>query len=478
MQVSFRTTPDPTAFTVVLLAEEGLTASQVAFSDFQLVAADTDKESTRHFFSADRRTLVQGMGKAADLETEALRKKLHWAVQQANAHHADTLQVVFYGAAGYPNSPYFGIALGEIPYLSNYQFLAYKKEPKPNTLKTVQVITDVVDAERLLELGANTARGTCVARDLVNEPPNVLTQLELANRCQVLGKEFGFGVEVFEQAKIEALGMGGLLAVNKGSFLGPTFTILEHKPANAGNRQPIVLVGKGIVFDTGGLSLKPASAMVGMKGDMGGAAAVIGTFVSLALNNIPLHVIGLIPSTDNRPGNNAYTPNDVIKMYDGTYVEVNNTDAEGRMVLADALAYAKQYAPSLVVDLATLTGAAIIAIGDHATALMRGKQTEDVVRDKFLEAGFAVHERLVELPLWDDYKAQLKSHVADLKNVGGRAAGSITAGKFLEHFTDYPWVHLDIAGPAYLDKPRAYEPKEGTGVGVRLLTEFLRRYDD
>jgi leucyl aminopeptidase len=215
--------------------------------------------------------------------------------------------------------------------------------------------------------------------------------------------------------------------------------------------------------------------MVGMKDDMAGAAAVIGTFVSLAANQLPYHVIGLIPSTDNRPGYNAYTPNDVIQMYDGTWVEVLNTDAEGRMILADALAWAKQYNPALVIDLATLTGAAVIAVGQVATALYSTADT--VVTQRLLEAAESTFERCVQFPLWDEYGEMIKSDVGDIKNIGqGRYAGSITAAKFLQHFTAYPWVHLDIAGPAYLDAASQYRPKYGTGVGVRLLTEFIRRF--
>lgn len=265
--------------------------------------------------------------------------------------------------------------------------------------------------------------------------------------------------------------MGGLLAVNTGSPEPPTFIIMEHKPKNATNDQPIVLVGKGVVYDTGGLSLKPSNFMDTMKSDMGGAAAVIGTMSAVAEANLPVHVIGLVPATDNRPGGNAVTPGDVITISDGTTVEVLNTDAEGRLILSDALVYAKRYKPELVIDLATLTGAAARAIGRYAIVGMGNAPQSDM--QKLQESGDKVRERVVEFPFWDEYKELLKSPIADLKNIGGAEAGAITAGKFLEHFTDYPYIHLDIAGPAFLSKRVGYQIEGGTGIGVRLLFDFL-----
>jgi leucyl aminopeptidase len=289
-----------------------------------------------------------------------------------------------------------------------------------------------------------------------------------------MGKTAGFKVEVLTKKKIESLKMGGLLAVNRGSIDPPTFSILEYKPSGAKNKRPVVLVGKGIVFDTGGLSLKPTSdSMDYMKSDMSGAAAVAGTFYAIARSRVPVYIIGLVPATDNRPDGNAYVPGDVIKMYDGTNVEVLNTDAEGRMILADALSYAKQFDPELVINLATLTGAAAIAIGKYGIVGM-GNARRDVM-EKLIESGYKVNERIAEFPFWDDYNELIKSDIADLKNIGGKHAGAITAGKFLEHFTDYPFIHLDIAGPAFNKKPDSYRGKGGSGVGVRLLFDFLKK---
>ncbi len=254
--------------------------------------------------------------------------------------------------------------------------------------------------------------------------------------------------------------------------------MLTWCPENPVNDKPVVLVGKGVVYDTGGLSLKPTKgSMDYMKCDMGGAAAVVGAMEAIARLALPVHVIGMIPATDNRPGVNAYVPGDVIKMHSGKTVEVLNTDAEGRMLLADALSYAKTYKPELVFDLATLTGGAVIALGRTVAAVMTNETDGSRERIEAIEeAGQQSGDRVHRLPMYAEYADQLKSDVADMKNVGGREASSITAGKFLEHFVDYPWIHIDIAGPAYLHEPKPYRPKGGSGFGVRLLVEFLRAY--
>ena len=319
-----------------------------------------------------------------------------------------------------------------------------------------------------------------MARDLVNEPVSYLDAVQYSKDIQKLGKQCGFMVEVLNKKQIESLKMGGLLAVNLGSPIPPTFNIMEWKPKGAKNKKPIVLVGKGIVYDTGGLSLKPtANSMDLMKSDMGGSASVVGAMCAISKEKLPVHVIGLVPATDNRPGQNAYAPGDVITMFDGTTVEVLNTDAEGRLVLADALHYAKKYKPELVIDLATLTGAAVRAIGTRAIVSMGNAEKHH----KQLEAiSYDVFERLAPQPFWDDYSECLKSPIADLNNLGGATAGQITAGKFLEHFTkdnkgksEFPYIHLDIAGPAFIPSNDTYRTAGGTGTAVRLLFEFIKR---
>ncbi len=358
--------------------------------------------------------------------------------------------------------------------LNNYQFLKYKKEKNKEeySLKTIEVAAKSITQEQIYELGT-IIEGTCIARTLVNEPVNFLTATQLSKEFQKLGKAAGFNVEVFNKEKIKALKMGGLLSVNLGSIDPPTFTVMEYKSPKAKNKQPIVIVGKGVVFDTGGLSLKPTpNSMDLMKSDMAGAAAVGGVLYAIAKAKLPVHVIGIVPATDNRPGGNAYVPSDIITMYNGMTVEMMNADAEGRMILADALAYAKKYKPELVIDLATLTGAAIAAIGTSGTVIMG--TADEKTKDKLKASGNNVYERLAELPFWDDYEEQIKSDIADVKSIGGPYAGSITAGKFLEKFIDYPWMHFDIAGPSFLTVKDGYRGKGGTGVGVRLLFDFLK----
>lgn len=360
--------------------------------------------------------------------------------------------------------------------LGNYQFLKYfkQKSHKANCLKEIKIESASVDRKLLRELLAVTD-ATCIARNLVNEPQSYLSAEMLGKEIKAVGKEFGFTVKVLNKRRIEQMGMGGIMAVNMGSTRPPSFSILEWKPTKPVNSKPIVLVGKGIVYDTGGLSLKPtANSMDFMKSDMAGAATVVGVVAAAAKAKMPFHIVALIPATDNRPGENAYAPGDVIKMYDGSTVEVLNTDAEGRLVLADALHYAKRYDPELVLDFATLTGSAMRACGPEAIVYMGN--ADQGIKKQIEKSGHEVYERLIEFPLWREYGDQIKSNIADLRNLGGSTAGMITAGKFLEYFTDYPWLHFDIAGPAFLKSSDSYRTKEGTGVGVRLIFDFLKHY--
>jgi leucyl aminopeptidase len=405
--------------------------------------------------------------KEKNLRTEEIRISACKAAGVLNELKYDTLNIIDL------SGDLYSLAFAEGLILSTYGFNKYLKDKleKEHCLKNIKIVTNklgAVDTESLEAM----CEGVFAARDIVNEPVSFMTARELANEAEKLGKKYGFKTEVLDKGKIESLKMGGLLAVNRGSVDPPTFTVMTYEPSNAVNEKHIVLVGKGLVFDTGGINLKPSGSLETMKCDKSGGAAVIGTMCAIAKAKLPVKVIGLVPATDNRPGNNAYVPEDIITMFDGTTVEVMNTDAEGRLILADALAYAKKYDPSLVIDLATLTGAAVVAIGESATAIM-GNTVSNIAGLK--ETGFEVWERLVELPLWDDYAEQLKSPVADMKNIGSRWGGAITAGKFLEHFTDYNWVHLDIAGPAFTEKKDSYRGNGGTGVGVRLLFNYLKK---
>jgi len=406
--------------------------------------------------------------KEKSIELEEARKAGSKLFDLLKDDKIETVQIADLSKAG------LGLAFIEGLILSCYSFDKYKKEKDDFRLKNIFISEGKITDIQIEEI-VNVTQSVFYARTLVNEPLSFLTATQFSKEIEKMGEEAGFTVEVFHKQKIEALKMGGLLAVNKGSIDPPTFTILEWKPENAKNAKPIVLVGKGVVFDTGGLSLKPTpKSMDYMKCDMAGAAVVAATIYALAKNKVDVYVIGLVPATDNRPDGNAYVPGDVITMFDGTTVEIKNTDAEGRLILADALSYAKKYSPELVIDVATLTGAADIVAGKHASVVM-GNSKENIIKLK--ETGEATFERLIEVPLWEEYALPLKSTIADLNNLGIREAQSTIAGKFLEHFTDYNWIHLDTAGTPFLDEKESYRPVGGTGFGVRLLFNFLKKFN-
>ena len=462
---------------MILLSQTYTLQDNVVFlidksSDFKVENNEIIQNIVEEFKAGDSKFDYIKLGKQTialidvNQELEPLRVNGYNVRQQLN-REANKVVVVGNGEQA--------IAVAEGIELSNYQFLKYFKDAdeKEYALNQVEMVGDIAET-RIAEMN-NIVKAVYWGRDMVNEPNSYLTAVQLAKELEEIAKEASIQVKVYNKEKIESLKMGGLLAVNKGSIVPPTFTILEYKPNHPRNEKPIVLVGKGVVYDTGGLSLKPTpNSMDLMKSDMGGAACMAGAIYAAALNQLDLHIIALIPSTDNRPGGDAYAPGDVVTMYDGTTVEVLNTDAEGRMILADAIAYANQYEPALIVNAATLTGAALVAAGVRASCLM--SNAGESINAQLKTAGNEVYERLVELPLWDDYKEQLKSSVADLKNIGGSYAGTITAGKFLEHFTTYPFVHLDIAGPAFTTAPENYKGNGGTGVGIRLLNQFFKNY--
>ena len=358
--------------------------------------------------------------------------------------------------------------------LSSYSFEKYKKEKNEFELKEIFLFDKNIGETEVREI-QNNVEAVFRARDLVNEPLSFLTAIKFSEEIEKLGKEAGFFVETFNKKKIESLKMGGLLAVNKGSIDPPTFSILDWNPGEKMTEKVVVLVGKGVVFDTGGLSLKPTpKSMDYMKCDMAGAAVVAAVLFAVAKNKLPLRIIGLIPATDNRPDGNAYAPGDVITMFNGTTVEIKNTDAEGRLLLADALAYAKKYSPDLVIDIATLTGSAEIIAGKQAIVAM-GNDEENLKTLK--NSGFETYERIIEVPLWEEFATPLKSTIADLNNLGTREGQTTIAGKFLEHFTNYRWIHLDAAGVSYLFEQDNYRNSGGTGFGVRLLYHFLKKFN-
>jgi leucyl aminopeptidase len=370
------------------------------------------------------------------------------------------------------------IHVAEGLFLATYQFLKYRQDADKvrNSLTDIAILEDAATAAEVNEL-QHVLDAVCVARELINEPLSYLTAEQLGKEFETLGKKGKFKVTVWGKSKIEKEKMGGLLAVNRGSKTPPSFTIMEWKPKKAVNSQPIVLIGKGVVYDTGGLSLKPtANSMDFMKCDMSGAAAVGAAIYAVAKNDLPVHVIGLVPATDNRPGEDAYVPGDIIQMHNNTTVEVLNTDAEGRMILADALSYAQQYKPELVIDVATLTGAVVVALGHQGIGLMSNMESNNAQKQLLIDTSYQTYERCHELPMWDEYKDLMKSDIADLKNIGAAGqAGTITAAKFLECFTNYPWIHLDIAGNAWNASANSYHTKGGDGMAVRLFYQFLKQ---
>lgn len=427
-----------------------------------------------------RRVALLSMGASHAVDAERIRSVSAQGAELAARCKATTVALAMPSTV--LDAETMGQAVVEGFVLASYRFLRYKTDEENDYVGPDRLVlyaeTDEKAGRRGAERGRIIAEATGTARDLVNLSPHEKTPTLLAKAVEKLGKKHGFDVSVWDKALIEEEKMGGILAVNRGSIEPPVFIELTWLPENAVNAKPVVLVGKGVVFDTGGLSLKPTKdAMDYMKADMSGAAAVIGAMEALARLAVPLYVVGLIPATDNRPGENAYVPGDVIVMHSGKTVEVLNTDAEGRLILADALSYAKTYRPELVLDVATLTGAQVIALGSEVAAVMTNAQNGAAERLAAMEAAGRRSGDLVHaMPMHEHYGMLLKSDVADIKNVGGREAGSITAAKFLEHFVDYPWIHLDIAGPAFIHKEKPYRPRGGTGFGVRLLVDFLRDY--
>ncbi len=351
--------------------------------------------------------------------------------------------------------------------LSSYYFDKFKTEKEQYSLK--DIYSDNSDSEL-----QNLLNAVFWARDLVNEPPAHQSATALAKEFERMSEEIeDLDAKVYNKMQIESLRMGGLLSVNRGSVQAPTFTVLTWSPDDAVNEKPIVIVGKGVVYDTGGINLKPTGYLETMKSDMSGSAVAAALIRAIASNKLPVKIIALIPATDNRPGKDAYVPSDIITMMGGKTVEVINTDAEGRMILADGLSYSEKYDPELVFSIATLTGAAARGFGTKVFVSM-GNAKEEL--QNLHQASLVSGERCWELPFWEDFAEDLKSNIADIKHLGGVNAGAISAGKFLELFVKAPYIHLDIAGVSYLEKAEEYRPIGGTGTGVRALYVYIKNY--
>lgn len=425
---------------------------------------------------ATPRVILVGLGETSDVSVETIRRAAAVGTKRAAAagctHVAYSLETV-----NRIDAQAMAQAIVEGALLSQYAFDKYKTIKKNGSGKVtkVTVVTDKAHqkaAAKGVEAGTTISEGVIVARDLANAPNCEIYPETLAKTAQDLGRKAGFKTTILDKKKIEDLKMGGLLGVNQGSVRPPVFIVMEYMKGPK-TEKPLVLVGKGITFDTGGISLKPGAGMSDMKGDMHGAASVIGTMYTIAKLGLKRNVVALVPSTENMPSGSAYVPGDILTFMNGKTAEIDNTDAEGRLILADALCYADRYKPSAVIDLATLTGAVVIALGTLTTGMM-GTDTKTKARLK--AAADKTSEYVCELPLYEEYEELISSDYADIKNSGGREAGSITAALFLKHFVTYPWVHLDIAGTGIKSKPSHYTPKGGSGVGVRLLTEMLRNW--
>jgi leucyl aminopeptidase len=424
------------------------------------------------------RVLLVGVGKGDEISRASIRRAAATAAKRARslgvprgAFHlvAEALGSVPPAEAGQAIAE--GLAQGA------WQYNEMKRPPEEqkSALERIDVLaptaTEATTAGH--RIGAAIGAGQTVARGIQVLPGNVCTPSYVARAAEEIARRHGFAVTVLDKAAIVREGMGALMAVAQGSAEEPRFIALEYKGAE---RAPVVLVGKGVTFDTGGISIKPAQNMEDMKYDMSGAAAVLGTFEMLGRLKPPVHVVGLIPSTENMPSGTAVKPGDVITSLSGKTIEVINTDAEGRLILCDALTYAKRYRPACVLDIATLTGAIVVALGHTASGVMG---TDDALIEDVRRAGERAGERVWPLPLWDEYRELMKSDIADVKNAGGRPAGSISAGWFLREFVDgFPWAHLDIAGTAYTDREDATRVKGPTGMGVRLFSEFVLSRQD
>ena len=424
-----------------------------------------------------KRLVLVGLGKKKDVTLDSLRQALGHAVKRVRQAKVETFVVAL------PTVMPKNCTLVEVvqvmvegAILGNYQFTAYRSEKGPaNDVSGMTILTS--EKSRLRQMtegirrGLATAEATVLVRDLCNHPSNVMTPTRIANEAKAVAKEPGVSLKILEQKDMEHLGMGALLGVARGSHEPPKFIILEYNGAKKKDERPVVLVGKTITFDTGGISLKPAENMEHMKADMTGGAEVLASMRAAARLKLPLQLISILPVAENMPGGRAIKPGDIVKTLSGKTVEVQNTDAEGRLILSDGLAYAQRYKPAALIDIATLTGACVVALGQFAIGMFG---TDAKLKDAVRKAGLRAGERVWEMPLWDEYFEQLKSDVADMRNIGGRGGGMITAALFLSKFVgDCPWVHLDIASTDWSERERAYIPKGPTGIGTRLLIQYL-----
>ena len=424
------------------------------------------------------KVVLIGLGKKKDMTLDKLRQASATIAKIAEAKGIKKLMT------NLPDLKIKGIttsdiaqAIGEGAILSLYKFNQYKSEKNGTEKKVSELILLSEEEKNIkhLKSGVDKAKKISAAvyftRDLINHPGNTATPTFLAEQAKKMAKKCNISCKILNKPDMEKLGMGALLGVAKGSHQPPKFIVLEYRGARK-KKETVVLVGKGLTFDSGGISLKPGQGMEEMKTDMSGGAGMMGAIMAAASLKLPVNIVTLVPATENMPGGSAIKPGDVLKTMSGKTIEVVNTDAEGRLILADALTYAEKYKPKAVIDMATLTGACVIALGHHATGLLGN---DEKLINSVKKAGELTGERVWQLPLWEEYDELIKSDIADVKNIGGRGAGTITAAGLLKKFTSkYPWAHLDIAGTAWSTKPNPYVPKGAVGIGIRMIVQYLR----
>lgn len=423
-----------------------------------------------------------GLGDKKDFNPAALRKTVGQIINVASSKQANKVRILLDSFLEDALEAAEAVAIfSEIAVLASYRFFRYKTKKKddlpkfPETIELVCGDKELINKLRPVAVRAEKiAKAVVLARDLNNEPGNVMNPPRIVEEAKRLAKEKGLRCTALGLAELKKMGMNGILAVNRGSVTPPALIILEHGSQHKKNGT-VCLVGKGVTFDTGGISIKPSKGMEEMKYDKSGAIAVIAAMGLAAELDLPLHIIGLTPCVENNVANDPQRPGDIIRMYNGKTVEVINTDAEGRLILADALAYCEKYKPAAIIDLATLTGLCHVTFGDKACGILG---TDQKLIDTIREAGEKVGERCWQLPLWDDYKEAIKGEHSDINNAGDGYAGTITSTLFLKEFVPakVPWVHLDIAGVAYSGKCKPDCPKGATGFGVRLLAEVLSNW--
>jgi len=470
-----RTAPDDVDAIAVGAVADRREGSDVDWAFLTANGFEAKKGDVRALPGPDGRTVyVVGLGPSADVTADTLRYAAGSLARAAK--HQSSIAVDLLGHLGAGASvPRAAQAIVEGLVLGGYRYAAFKSDPKLSKLERLVVVGGGGQrVQTAVERGLTLAEIVCWARDLENEPGGSLTPTKLAQLATKAGEADGFEVTVWGKDEIRKERLGGLLGVNRGSTQAPRFLLLRYEPDKP--KSTIALVGKGITFDSGGLSLKPPEAMIGMKGDMGGAAAVLGAFRAIAALGVKVRVIGFLPVTDNMTGGDATRVGDVLTMRNGKTVEVLNTDAEGRLILADALSLATEAAPDAIVDLATLTGACMVALGDRIAGLMGNHQGW---LDQVRAAADAVGEPTWQLPLPPYLRKKLDSEVADLKNItNNRYGGALSAGLFLQEFVGdgIPWTHIDIAGPADASEVDGELVKGGTGFGVRSLVELLSTF--